>query len=96
MGVTIDSNLSFCEHVTYLCATVNRKLDALSRVSKYIRLKRRCILMKSFISQFSIFSLIWMTYSRGLNNKINHINKRALHIIYKDFLMLFKELLRVI
>ena len=39
-GVTIDSNLSFSEHVTYLCATANRKLHALSRVSKYISLKK--------------------------------------------------------
>ena len=39
MGVTIDSNLSFSEHVTYLCATTNRKLYALSRVSKYTSLQ---------------------------------------------------------
>ena len=29
LGVTIDSNLSFSEYVTYLCATANRKLHAL-------------------------------------------------------------------
>ena len=34
LGVTIDSNLSFSEHVTYLCATANPKLHALSCVSK--------------------------------------------------------------
>ena len=34
LGITIDSNLSFSEYVTYLCATVNRKLHALSRFSK--------------------------------------------------------------
>ena len=31
-----DIYLSFGEHVTYLCATANRILHALSRVSKYI------------------------------------------------------------
>ena len=31
-----DIYLSFAEHVTYLCATANRILHALSRVSKYI------------------------------------------------------------
>ena len=61
LGATIDSNLSFSEHVTYLCTTANRKLHAFSRVSKYISLKNRCMLMKSFIiSQFSYCSLIWM------------------------------------
>ena len=39
LGVTIDSNLSFSEHATHLCATANLKLHALSRVSKYISLK---------------------------------------------------------
>ena len=54
LGVTIDSNLSFSEHVTYLCATANRKLHALSCVSKYISFKKRRIFMKTFIiSQFS-------------------------------------------
>ena len=85
LGVTIDCNLSFSEHVKYLCATVNCKLHALSRVSKYISLKKRHIHMKSFIiSQFSYCPLIWMTHSRGLNNKINHIHERALRIVYKD------------
>ena len=42
--------------------------------------------MKSFIiSQFSYFPFIWMTHSRGLNNKINHIHEIALRIVYKDF-----------
>ena len=57
LGVAMDSNLIFSEHVTYLCA---------KRASKYISLKKRRILMKSFIiSQFSYCPLIWMTHSRG-------------------------------
>ena len=42
------SNSSFIEHETYHCATANLKLHALSRVSKYISLKKRRILMKSY------------------------------------------------
>ena len=84
LGVTIDSNLSFTEHVTYLCAIVNRKLHALLCVSKYISLKKRCILMKYFIiTQFSYCPLIWMTHSRGLNNKINHIHAYSAHCLQR-------------
>ena len=62
LGVTIDNTLSFREHVTYLCATTNRKLHTLARVSKNISLKKRLIPMNSFIiSQFSYCPLIWMT-----------------------------------
>ena len=92
--MTNDSNLSLSEHVTYLCATANRKLHALSRVFKYASLKKRRIFMKSFIiSQFSYCPLIWMTHSRGLNNKINHIHDRALQRLYKDFSTPFEGLL---
>ena len=54
LGVTIDSNLNFKENILSLCNKVNRKLHALSRVSKYMALDKRRILMKSFIiSQFN-------------------------------------------
>ena len=49
LGVTIDSNLNFKEHILSLCKKANRKLHALSRVSKYMTLNKRRILMKSFI-----------------------------------------------
>ena len=36
------------------------------------------------MSQFNYCPLVWMCHSRGLNNNINHIHKRALRIVYKD------------
>ena len=84
MGVTVDSNLRFSEHVMYLCATANRKLHVLSRFFKYISLKKCGIPTNSFItSRFNNCPLIWMTHSRGLNNKINHIYERAFRVVYK-------------
>ena len=66
LRVTIDSKLSFSEHVKHLCATANCKLNTLSSVSKYISFRNRLILIKSFIiSQFSYCPLIWMTHRRG-------------------------------
>ena len=50
--------------------------------------------MRSFIiSQFSYFSLIWMTYSSGLKNKANNIHERPMRIVYKDFSSSFEGLL---
>ena len=48
LGVTIDSNLHFKEHVLSLCKKANCELHALSPFSKYMTLKKRRILMKSF------------------------------------------------
>ena len=36
LGVTIDSKVSFNEHVAYICATANRKLQALLHGASYI------------------------------------------------------------
>ena len=35
LGVNIDTNLNFDEHVTNLCKKANQKLHALARISKY-------------------------------------------------------------
>ena len=96
LGVSIDSNLNFKEHILSLCKKANRKLHALSRVSKYMTLNKRRILMKSFIiSQFIYCPLIWMIHNRSLNNKINHIHKRASRKVYNDCSSSFEDLLNI-
>ena len=51
--------------------------------------------MKLFIiSQFGYCPLIWMFYSRTLNNKINSIHERTLRITYNDRKSSFEKLLR--
>ena len=94
LGVTIDSNLSFSKHVNNLCKKASAKLNALARISHFMDLPKRKIIMKSFItSQFSYCPLIWMFHSRVLNNKINAIHERALRITYKDGTSTFQDLL---
>ena len=61
LGVKFDSNLSFENHVTYLCKKASQKLHALASISHYMDLNKRRNLMQVFItSQFSYYSLIWM------------------------------------
>ena len=82
------------EHILSLCKKVNRKLHALSRVSKYVTLNKCRILIRSFIiSQFNYRPLIWMIENRGLNDKINRIHERALRIVYDDYIFSFEDLL---
>ena len=93
LWVTIDSNLNCKEHILFLCKKANRKLHALSRVSKYRTLNKRRILMKSFIiSQFNYYPLIRMMHNRALNNKFNHIHEKALRIVYDDYSSSFEDL----
>ena len=54
------------------------------------------MLLKTFInSQFNFFPLMWICYSRGLNNSINNLHERALRIVCQskklDFAILPKN-----
>ena len=85
LGVKLDSNFSFENHVISLCKKASQKLHALARISHYMDLNKRRNLMKYFItSQFSYCPLIWMFHSRSLNNKINRIHERALRLVYQN------------
>ena len=94
LGITIDSNLTFETHITNLCKKASQKLNALARISSYMDLQKRRIIMKSFInSQFGYCPLVWMFHSRKLNNRINSIHERALRITYGDKNSTFLQLL---
>ena len=95
LGVTIDKNLTFTEHVSTICKKAGRKVTALSRLVKIMPFLKRKILLKTFIeSQFSYCPLIWMFHNRKLNRKINHIHERALRLVYEDYTSSFKDLLQ--
>ena len=65
LGVLIDSELTFHDHITRLCSKANQKLIALVQVSKYMTLPKRRWLMSSYItSQFNYCPLVWMIHNR--------------------------------
>ena len=71
------------------------KLSILARLSNFMCTNKKRVLMKAFIeSQFGYCLLIWMFRSRGVNNKINHLHKRSLEIVYKDNISSFEDLLK--
>ena len=94
LGITLDSELKFEEHINKICNIVNKKLNALHRIGSHMSLDKRKMLLRAFIeSQFSYCPLIWMFHSRTLNNKINRLHEKALRIVYWDSKSIFDELL---
>ena len=92
LGVTIDNHLKFESHIKNLCSKTSQKLYALSRVSSYMSLKQRRMIIEA-LCQFDYCPLIWMNHNRSLNNNINRIHERAFRIVYRDKKSTFKELL---
>ena len=83
IGINLDNELKFEDHVNFMCKKASQKLYALARIAPFMDLKQRRNIVKAFVeSQFRYCPLIWMFHRRGLNNKINHIHERALRIIF--------------
>ena len=94
LGVKIDANLNFNDHISDLCKKASRKIHALARVTPFMALEKRKLIMNAFFtSQFSYCPLIWMCHSRTNNRKINILHERCLRIIYNDRQSSFNELL---
>ena len=73
LGVYTEKTLSFDEHVSNLCKKAGRKLSVLARLSSYMTLTQRRVLMKSYTkAQFGYCPLVWMFQGRVLDRKINH------------------------
>ena len=91
LGVKVDHELSFNEHVSSLCKKTSQKLNALSRIASCMTFDQRRLILNSFITwNFPYCPIVWMFHSRKLNERINHIQERALRIVYKDFSLSFQ------
>ena len=94
LGVHIDSNLNFDFHVNQLCKKASKKLRALSRVTPYMTLEKKKLVINSFFNaQFNYCPLIWMLHSRKNNNKIKHLHERCLRLLYNDKKSSYENLL---
>ena len=85
LGVVLDNKLKFDIHVGNICQKANRKLNALARLTNYMELPKRRLLLNAFFkAQFNYCPIVWMFHSRSLNSKINRLHERCLRIIYND------------
>ena len=97
LGVTFDNKLKFEKHINTICQKANGKLNALTRITPYMELTKRRILMNAFFdSQFNYCALIWMFHSRKLNNKINRLeNDNSVSIHHRNVQTLAIEMYKV-
>ena len=59
LGIVFDNKLKFDKHIENICQKANRKLNALVRVTNYMELPKRRILMNAFFkAQFNYCPVI--------------------------------------
>mgnify|MGYP001793765379 FL=1 len=96
LGVNIDSGLKFNDHIKSICGKARAKLNALSRVSPFLDIDKRKLIMNSFFNaQFNYCPLIWMLHNRTLNKKINRLHEKCLRIVYSDNSTSYENLLTI-
>ena len=94
LGIKVDCTLKFEKYLNGVIKKGSNNINALSRVTPFMNLSKKKILMNSFLkSQFSYCPLVWMCHSPTINNKINHLHERCLRVIYNGKISSFKELL---
>ena len=94
LGVKFDYKLTFDDQISELCKKASRKIHALARVTPYMNIAKKRMLMNAFFkSQFSYCPLVWMCHSHANNSKINRPHERCLRITYSDKKSSFEELL---
>ena len=95
LGVSIDNRLNFNYHISQLCKRAGKKVHALTRVFKYMKISELKLISNAFMmSQFSCCPLIWMFHSRAMEHRINRIHERTLRLIYlNQHQLTFKEIL---
>ncbi len=85
LGVTIDSQLKYDEHVSSLCKKAGRQLNVLMRLSSKLCLSSRMAIYKSFIlSTFNYCPTVWMFCGISNAQKLDKIQERALQFVFKD------------
>ena len=95
LGIKIESELTFNNYMEEVCKKASQKLNALSRLCKFLPFHRRRILMQAFFnSRFSYCPLVWMFHSRQINTKINNLHYRALRMTHMNETSSFEELLQ--
>ena len=68
LGVNIDKNLRFENHVENICNKADIKLTAIARYSRFLNFDKTKSLVKAIIdNQFAYCPLVWMFHSRNIN-----------------------------
>ena len=82
LGVTIDSDLNFDNHISEMCKKASRQLNILKRIGKYINRLGRLTSYYSFIlSNFNYCPVIWHYCSEKNSIKVKKNQDRALRFI---------------
>ena len=85
LGIYIDENLSFDEHVNHLCKKAGKQVNALSRLSNILSQDTKKVVFNTFISStFNYCQLVYHVCGKTSSVKMEHVVERGLKMVYSD------------
>ena len=95
LGVTIDKDLMFSEHVDNISKQASKQINAMSRLSRYLNLSCKTKILDAFImSNFNYCSISYHHCKIKDARRLENLLKLALRFVYLDFESSYNELLR--
>ena len=94
LGIEIDQNLTFTDHINSLCSKTAKQINALYRIKSNLDNASRKTIFNSFItSAFTYCSIMWMFTTRGNLQKLDKLHERALRLTYTNYSTTYDTLL---
>ena len=85
LGVVLDNELKFDDHISSICRKVSAQISALNRLKNILPLKAKESLYRAFIlPYFNSCNQIWHHCRKRNTAKIVKVNERALRYIFND------------
>ena len=96
LGITLDNELKFDQHIALLCSKAAKQLNALYRIKRFLTPEMKNILVNSFIySNFNYYPLVWHFSSANSIRMIEKIQERLLRFQLNNFYSTYEELLKI-
>ena len=93
LGVRVDNKLKFESQIREICHKACQQIAVLKRRKKLLPLKLREKLYRAFIApHFNYWAESWHFRSNRLTEKLEKLNKRALHFVYQDKISIYETL----
>ena len=95
LGVNIDKNLNFTQHISEICTKASQKVGVLMRLRNLIPCQAKLILYKTAIMPHLTYChLVWNFCKSSDGRKIERIQERALRAVFKTTTETYEELLK--
>ena len=94
LGVTLDKELNFSDHVSTICKNTSKRIGVLMRLGKLIPTTAKLYIYKAAIMPcFNYCSLVWHFCKASDRNKLERTNERGLRAVFCDWDSTYEQLL---